>query len=406
MIETNSPQLQEVWDSFLKEWPLTRLRQMKLREYTAAGQDRTFTAWIERRLDKMGSIWGGSSFKFGIFSRRDKTPKPAGDAASYTEDYAWYTKYGANPEDAFAKVRSIVSQVAEAAARGDYASIDAADLGESYKWKIAFQYQDKNNPAVIAVFKPAWLRAWLKGRVGTIPQQTSELHSVVNELRCAMAGITDAVPVPELIKRLRTDRTNQHMRPLLALAKLILGNCNPDLGRSAHGDRNVYAVVWDMNVLFEEYVGQLATRVLSEKGFAVDLQEGGSLYLAQDVDGRQNAFPLKPDILVRHDRKPWVVIDTKWKILDPQSRSLGVSEADVYQVLAYAHRYEIDLAILVFPHRGALGAAGVKKEFLVFGGRGNAVRVYVSTLDVARLESAAEQLEHVLLPEWPKARVG
>ena len=179
MIDPNSPQLQAVWDSFLKEWPISRLRQMQLREYTAVGQDRTFTAWIERRLDKMGSIWGGSSFKFGIFSRKDKTPKPAGDAASYTEDYAWYTKYGRSPEEAFAKVRSIVSQVAEAAARGDYASIDAADLGESYKWKIAFQYQDRTNPGVIAAFKPARLKAWLNGRIGTIPQQTSELHRKV-----------------------------------------------------------------------------------------------------------------------------------------------------------------------------------------------------------------------------------
>lgn len=317
MIETNSPQLQEVWDTFLKEWPLTRLRQMKLREYTAAGQDHTFTAWIERRLDKMGSIWGGSSFKFGIFSRKNKTPKPAGDAASYTEDYAWYTKYGASPEEAFAKVRSIVSQVAEAAARGDYASIDAADLGESYKWKIAFQYQDRMNPGVIAAFKPARLKAWLKGRIGTI-----------------------------------------------------------------------------------------ATRVLSAKGFAVDLQDRGSLYLAREANGNQNAFLLKPDIVVREGTKTWAVIDTKWKVLDPQKANLGVSEGDVYQVLAYAHRYETDLAILVFPHRGALGPAGVQKEFVVHGGRGNTVRVRVATLDLARLESMAGQLEQGLIPEWRDARAG
>ena len=133
MNDTNSPQFQEAWDSFLKEWPIARLRRMTLSEYTAVGQDHTFTAWMERRLDQMGSIWGGSSFKFGIYSRKNKTPKAGGEGASYSEDYAWYTKYGASPQAAFAKVRSIVAQVAEAAARGDYASIDAADLGESYK---------------------------------------------------------------------------------------------------------------------------------------------------------------------------------------------------------------------------------------------------------------------------------
>ncbi len=179
MTATDLLQLQETWNAFLKEWPIDRLRRMTLQEYTAVGNDQTFTAWIERRLDKMGSIWGGSSFKFGIFSRKDKTPKPGGGGGSYSQEYAWYTKYGSTPEDTFAKVKSLVVQVAEAAARGDYALINAVDLGEAYKWKIAYHYQDRNNPGVVAVFKPKRLRAWLKGRVGSIPEQTSELYRLI-----------------------------------------------------------------------------------------------------------------------------------------------------------------------------------------------------------------------------------
>ena len=168
--------LHDTWADFLKEWPIDRLRRMTLQEYAAAGQNHTFIAWIEKRLDQLGSIWGGSAFKFGIYSRKNKTPKAGGSGESYTQDYAWYTKYGSNPQQAFAKVKSIVVAVAEAAARGDYATIDEIDLGEAYKWKIAFHYQERSNPGVVAVFKPARLKAWLKGRVGTIPQRTSDLH--------------------------------------------------------------------------------------------------------------------------------------------------------------------------------------------------------------------------------------
>jgi len=175
-VEKDQQPFQTVWDAFLAEWPLERLRVMTLPEYTAVGQSHTFTAWIESRLDKMGSIWGGSSFKFGIFSRKDKTPKTNTASDSYSQDYAWYTKYASTPEDAFAKVKSLVVQVAEAAARGDYAAIDAIDLGEAYKWKIAFHYQDRQNPGVLAAFKPKRLRAWLKGKIGNIPSQTSELY--------------------------------------------------------------------------------------------------------------------------------------------------------------------------------------------------------------------------------------
>ena len=97
-------QLQETWDAFLREWPIERLRTMTLRDYSSAGEGSSFTSWIESRLDQMRSIWGGSCLKFGIYSRRDKTAKAGSRGASYTQDYAWYTKYGASPEEAFEKV--------------------------------------------------------------------------------------------------------------------------------------------------------------------------------------------------------------------------------------------------------------------------------------------------------------
>lgn len=85
-------QLQATWDAFLEEWPIERLRKMTLREYSAAGDGSSFTAWIENRLDQMGSVWGGSSFKFGIYSRKDKTAKAGSRGASYTQDYAWWSR--------------------------------------------------------------------------------------------------------------------------------------------------------------------------------------------------------------------------------------------------------------------------------------------------------------------------
>lgn len=173
---------QATWDAFLEEWPLSRLRRMKLQDYSAAGDSHTFTAWIESRLDKLGSIWGGSSFKFGIYSRKDKTKKANTNSDSYSKDYAWYTKYGDTPEKAFAKVKGLVVQVGEAAARGDYAAIDEIDLGDAYKWKIAFHYQDRKNPGVVAVFKTKRLKAWLKGKIGAIPSESSALYREIIKL--------------------------------------------------------------------------------------------------------------------------------------------------------------------------------------------------------------------------------
>jgi 5-methylcytosine-specific restriction enzyme subunit McrC len=221
--------------------------------------------------------------------------------------------------------------------------------------------------------------------------------SVVTELRHAMSEVADSCPLADELQRLRTDRTSHRLKPLLTLAKLILGNTNPDLGRSAQGEHRTYAVVWDMNVLFEEYIGRLTRSVLAPKGLVVDLQQGASVYLAKDRLGQRQAFLLRPDILVRRGRQVAVIADTKWKRLDPWDTHLGVKGGDVYQVMAYAHRYTTECAALVFPHNPAIGTPGVQREFVTHGQSPAAVRVRVLTVDLSRLSSVPAQLEQGLL---------
>ena len=63
------------WDEFLKAWPIERLKKMSLSEYSKAGDQDTFTYWLEVKLAESGSIWGGSSFKFGVYSLKAVTEK-------------------------------------------------------------------------------------------------------------------------------------------------------------------------------------------------------------------------------------------------------------------------------------------------------------------------------------------
>ena len=224
----------------------------------------------------------------------------------------------------------------------------------------------------------------------------ARVSRVVNEIRNAMDGIADVCPYPEQMARLHTDRMNRHLEPLLTLAKLLLGNRNPDLGRSTRGSRDTFAIVWDMNVLFEEYVGRVADDVMLPKGFTVDLQEDAAAYLAAEATTRKKAFLLRPDIRVRHRRKSMVVADTKWKRLDPRQSNFGVSQSDVYQVLAYANRYGTYLAVLIYPHHPALGIPGLQREFLIRGASSQNVSIRVATLDLSMLESVPGQVEQGL----------
>lgn len=146
------------WSDFLLRWPLESLSELTLEQYTQAGDSNTFTYWLEVATEELGSIWGGSAFKFGIYSRKDKSYKAGDQHTQYSTDYAWVSKYGDSAESAFARVKSIILDIAQASRRGDLAAIDAADLGTVTKWKLAFLYQDREKPTVLPVYLEDSLR--------------------------------------------------------------------------------------------------------------------------------------------------------------------------------------------------------------------------------------------------------
>ena len=145
---------QELWHEFRKVWSVDRVRKMSLQEYTKVGSKDTFTYWIESRLDTLGSIWGGSSLKFGIYSRGDLSAKENVGKRMYTNEYGWLQKYGKTPDEAFQRVKSEIVSIIDAVQKGDLNRIDDIDIGNAYKWKIAFHYQPSlEKPVCLDIFK-------------------------------------------------------------------------------------------------------------------------------------------------------------------------------------------------------------------------------------------------------------
>ena len=159
-----------LWDEFLKEWPIERLATMTLEQYTASGTQGTFTHWLEQKLTNLGSIWGGSAFKFGVYSRGEFKDKSGESGRRYNERYGWYARLGDSPARAFEKVREAIVEIAWAARRGETHRVDAIGvLGEKTCWKIAFLYQDRDRPTIVNVYKRPALVHYLKGEHATEP---------------------------------------------------------------------------------------------------------------------------------------------------------------------------------------------------------------------------------------------
>lgn len=166
---------EKLWDMFLQRWPLEKLASLRLEEYASAKDSDCFTYWMEAQTTPLGSIWGGSAFKFGIFARGNTKDSQDGDGRSYSDKYAWYSKYGDNAEEAFQSVIHEVSRVARAARAGNLREVDEANLGTAFKWKIAFLYQNRDQPCVLPIYKESWLRLAAKSN----EKRVSELQKIL-----------------------------------------------------------------------------------------------------------------------------------------------------------------------------------------------------------------------------------
>lgn len=167
---------ENLWDEFLEVWPFERLSNMSLDEYTKSQDKDSFCYWLEIKTESLGSIWGGSSFKFGIYSRSSTEEKSNGGGYCYSANHAWLNKYGDTPKAAFEKVRSIVVAVASAARNGDLNAVESADLGTVTKWKIAFLYQNRQHPNVLPLYKAESLKAVI-GK--DAPKNCADMHRLL-----------------------------------------------------------------------------------------------------------------------------------------------------------------------------------------------------------------------------------
>lgn len=151
--------LQEMLDGFLnfqEVWTLEKVKNMTLEEYTNIKKDNPnrddFTFWIESKLDNLGSIWGGSAFKFGIYRRNDESQKESSSGRLYSQNYAWIAKYGNNENEAFNNIKEKIIQIIQASQDNNLKTIEKIDFGDAIKWKIAFHYQDVKNIKIVNIF--------------------------------------------------------------------------------------------------------------------------------------------------------------------------------------------------------------------------------------------------------------
>ena len=190
-----------------------------------------------------------------------------------------------------------------------------------------------------------------------------------------------------------TDRLSSRYEPLVRLARLFIAGESPDV---VSGTNQGFALLFDMNELFESYIGAIAKRVFGRQGLKVSLQ-GPKRHLAQHVSGA-DTFALRPDIVVSRGADIAAIIDTKWKRLKGAATREGVSSGDAYQMHAYSTQYGAPDVMLLYPHHSELGALKARRAEYWFRELGvipvaGARAVSVGTVDLSDLDSVGGQLQ-------------
>jgi 5-methylcytosine-specific restriction enzyme subunit McrC len=247
-------------------------------------------------------------------------------------------------------------------------------LGRDHQFAVAYDEFTADIP-LNRVFRFVVERLWGVTRDGENRQALGELRQWLDEVTL-LPAIPASAAIPTLLTRL-----NRRLEPLLNLARLFLEG---GVMQMTAGDVLSFAFVFDMNRVFEAFVVNFVRRhrkaILPPDLSDCDLlpqARGASLWLA--LSGGKRVFHLKPDLVLRSGSTFPLVVDAKYKGLEPDVSGAGVAQGDFNQMFAYAHIYGCPRVLMLYPQTADVPSA-CTQEFALEGTNGKTV--VVATLDI------------------------
>jgi len=177
----------------------------------------------------------------------------------------------------------------------------------------------------------------------------AHLNSRLGALLLDFPDIYDLNVTEQLFEKISFDRKTEPYRNALEIAKLILLNYHPDVNQ---GTNNVLALMFDMNVLWEQFV-YVSLRKHKTKFANITAQNTKNFW--KPTSGYRSK--MKPDIVLNKGTDDCVVLDTKWKNLN----GYNPSPADLRQMFVYMKYYGAKKVALVYP-----GIENFKKSGLYY----------------------------------------
>ena len=160
---------------------------------------------------------------------------------------------------------------------------------------------------------------------------SSKNQQKIRELLFIFDEVSECEDYKNFFAKLVINRQVKHYEQTLLWCKIFLLN---NSFTPHKGDDIALALLFDMNALFESYVGNFI-----KKSFPGTILQHSEKHLVEDP----KSFKLRPDIFL----KDKFIADTKWKIISSKD---DISQADLYQLYAYGKKHPCDGKLhLIYP---------------------------------------------------------
>jgi 5-methylcytosine-specific restriction enzyme subunit McrC len=220
----------------------------------------------------------------------------------------------------------------------------------------------------------------------------SRLRIQADQLDLALADVGQLLPDAALRTRLPHHRLVRRYDRLLLMASWLLRLLGPDVHGGPQGG---LGLTFDMNRLFQKTVSIALEAAIRRHPLRSRLRLSRERPVRPLVTDASDTgrFMMMPDLCLWLDETLIAILDTKWKRLSPSQdeHKAGISQADLYQLLAYGYTYGCKRLALIYPHHPEMKDWTLPR-FAYCSPAGADIALQVAAFDLDESRSAAEKL--------------
>lgn len=172
----------------------------------------------------------------------------------------------------------------------------------------------------------------------SLKRVTAKTQHLCRELLFHFEEVTSSKAIWQDLNSWQRGRHFSHYEAIRPWIEMIFKDQSPT---SVNGSKSMLSILFPMERVFEDYVPLCLKKQFKEKGYVINTQNRSKNLVKYGANNEKELFQLRPDLHIKAPDK-LIIGDTKWKVIDENfpNKKYGISESDIYQMLAYNQTYQ------------------------------------------------------------------